>query len=107
MQKKLHIKTGDLVFVIAGKDKGKEGKVLRIDRKSDRVIVENCNMVHKTIKPTAEQPQGGIQKQENYIHISNLMLKDPKLSVPTRIAIKKDDSGKRVRVSKKSGEIIL
>jgi large subunit ribosomal protein L24 len=106
MQKKLHIKKGDTVVVIAGNSKGKEGKVLEVVRESERAIVVGVNMVSKHTKPNAKSPQGGIIKQESTIHVSNLMLKDPKTGKPTRIGRRLDKKGKLVRYSKKSGEEI-
>jgi large subunit ribosomal protein L24 len=106
MQKKLHIKKGDTVVVIAGNSKGKEGKVLEVVRENDRAVVEGVNMVSKHTKPNAKSPQGGIIKQESTIHVSNLMLKDPKTGKPTRIGRRLDKKGKLVRYSKKSGEEI-
>ncbi len=102
---KLHIKKDDTVVVIAGSDKGKTGKVLKVMVSDNRAIVEGVNMVSKSTKPSAKNPQGGIVKQEAPIHISNLSLIDPKSSKATRISIKHD--GKNVvRVAKKSGEEI-
>ena len=106
MQKKSHIKKGDTVVVIAGNSKGQEGKVLEVVREDDRAIVEGVNMVSKHTKPNAKSPQGGIIKQEATIHVSNLMLKDPKTGKPTRIGRRLDKKGKLVRYSKKSGEEI-
>ena len=103
--KKFNIKKGDTVYVNAGNDKGKTGKVLEVLRDKDRVIVEGVNMVSKSTKPSAKYPQGGIIKQEAPIHISNLSLIDPKSGKPTRVSIKHE--GKNViRISKKSGEEI-
>ena len=106
MQKKSHIKKGDTVVVIAGNSKGQEGKVLEVVREDDRAIVEGVNMVSKHTKPNAKSPQGGIIKQEGTIHVSNLMIKDPKTGKPTRIGRRLDKKGKLVRYSKKSGEEI-
>lgn len=106
MQKKLHIKKGDTVVVIAGNYNGKEGKVLEVIRATDKAIVEGVNMVKKHTKPNAAHPQGGIVEKEAPIHISNLMNKDPKTGKPTRIGRKLNDKGKLVRYSKKSGEEI-
>jgi large subunit ribosomal protein L24 len=106
MQKKLHIKKGDSVVVIAGNYKGREGKVLEVIRETERAIVEGVNMVKKHTKPNAKHPQGGIVEQEAPIHISNLLNKDPKSGKPTRIGRKLNDTGKLVRYSKKSGEEI-
>jgi large subunit ribosomal protein L24 len=106
MQKKLHVKKGDTVVVISGNSRGSEGKVLEVVREKDRAIVEGVNLVSKHTKPNAKHPQGGIIKQEASIHVSNLMLKDPKTGKPTRIGRKLDKNGKLVRYSKKSGEEI-
>ncbi|MBN1951850.1 MAG: 50S ribosomal protein L24 [Bacteroidales bacterium] len=106
MQKKLHIKKGDTVFVNAGEYKGQKGRVLEVNRKTDRAIVEGINMISKHTKPNAQNPDGGIIKKEAPIHISNLMLMDPTSGVPTRIGRKENSKGKLVRYSKKSGEEI-
>ncbi len=107
MQKKLHIKRGDTVIVISGNYKGQKGRVLRIIRKTDRAIVEGVNIMKKHTKPNAQNPQGGIIEQEAPIHISNLMLVDPKTGERTRIGRRLDESkGKMIRYSKKSGEEI-
>jgi len=106
MQKKFHIKKGDTVIVITGNYKGQKGRVLEVIRKSDRAIVEGVNMIKKHTKPDAKNPQGGIIEKESSIHISNLMLVDPKTGTPTRIGRKLDDKGNLVRYSKKSGEEI-
>lgn len=105
-QPKMHIKTGDTVLVIAGDDKGKKGKVLSVDISKRRVIVEGLNMVTKHVKPTANSPQGGIEKKEASMHASNLMLVDPKTGDATRIGRKAGENGKLVRYSKKTGEVI-
>ena len=102
---KLHIKKGDTVIVLTGKDKGKKGNVQKVLVKEERAIVEGINMVSKSQKPSAKNPQGGIVKQEAPIHISNLSLIDPKSGKSTRVSIKHD--GKNViRIAKKSGEEI-
>ena len=104
---KLHIKKGDTVKVIAGNSKGSEGKVIEVLIAKNRAIVEGVNMVSKHSKPNAANPQGGIVKQEAPIHISNLMVVDPKSGEATRIGRKRDENtGKLVRYSKKSGEVI-
>jgi len=105
MNKKLHIKKGDLVYVNAGESKGQQGKVLEVFKDKDRAIVEGVNMMSKHTKPNAKYPQGGIIKMEAPIHISNLMLVDPSSGKPTRIGRRVNEkSGKLVRYSKKSGE---
>lgn len=105
MQPKLHIKKGDIVKVIAGNERGQQGKVLSIDRKKMRALVEGLNMISKHTKPNAANPQGGIVKQEAPIHISNLMVIDGKGNA-TKIGRKINDDNKLVRYSKKSGEVI-
>lgn len=106
MSSKLHIKKNDNVFVLSGDDKGKKGKVLKVLVKENRAIVEGLNMVSKSTKPSAKNPQGGIIKKEAPIHISNLSLIDPKTGKPTRVSIVKKEDGKKVRIAKKSGEEI-
>jgi len=99
------IKKGDTVYVNAGNDKGKTGKVLEVIVSKDRAIVEGINMVSKHTKPNSQHPQGGIVKQEAGIHMSNLQLVDPKSGAATRIGYKMDGD-KKVRYAKKSGEEI-
>ncbi len=106
MSVKLHIKKGDTVYVNAGDSKGQQGKVLKVDAQKQRAIVEGVNIVKKATKPNAKNPQGGIIEQEAPIHISNLMLIDPKSGKPTKVGRKLDDKGKLVRYAKKSGEEI-
>jgi|SRR5512138_438061 large subunit ribosomal protein L24 len=105
MQKKINIKKGDTVFVNAGENKGQQGRVLEVIRKTDRAIVEGINLVSKHTKPNAKSPQGGIVKKEASVHISNLMLVDPSSGKPTRVGKRLTDKG-LVRYSKKSGEEI-
>ena len=95
-----------MVLVIAGTSKGKQGKVIKMSAEKNRVFVEGVNMISKHTKPTNENPQGAILKQEASIHISNLMLLDPKTGERTRVGRKKDKTGKLIRFSKKSGEEI-
>jgi large subunit ribosomal protein L24 len=102
--KKFKIKTGDTVKVIAGENKGQEGKVLKVLQDSDKVIVESVNMIKKHLKPSAQNPQGGIQEKEAPIHVSNVALMD-KDGNPTRIRFEVQD-GKKVRVSTKTNEVI-
>jgi len=106
MQKKLHIKKGDTVVVVTGNSRGQKGKVLEVIREKDRAIVEGVNMVKKHTKPNSKSPQGGILEQEASIHISNLMVADPKTGKPTRVGRREDAAGKLVRYAKKSGEEI-
>ena len=102
---KLKIKTGDTVRIIAGDHKGTEGKVVTVDRLKNKAIIEGANMVSKHEKPSAKNPQGGIVKKEAPIHISNLSLIDGKSGDTTRVGFEMRD-GKKVRVSKKSNEVI-
>ncbi len=112
---KLHIKKGDMVLVLAGRSKDTRNsngkfpsphKVLKVFVDEERAIVEGVNIISKCTKPSAKSPQGGIIKQEASIHISNLSLVDPKSGEPTRVAIKRAEDGKKVRIAKKSGEEI-
>ena len=106
MQKKLHIKKGDNVIVISGNYKGKQGRVLEIQKNNYRAIVEGVNMVSKHTKPNNDNPQGGIIKKEASIHISNLLIVDPSTGDATRIGRRLNDKNKLVRYAKKSGEEI-
>ena len=105
MNKKMHIKKGDTVIVIAGESKGMRGRVLRVDYKKDKAIVEGVNMISKHTRPNAKNPNGGIVKKEAPITISNLMYVDSN-NKPTRIGRKVKEDGTIVRFSKKSGEEI-
>ncbi|MEM0928194.1 MAG: 50S ribosomal protein L24 [Pseudomonadota bacterium] len=98
------IKKGDKVVVLAGKDKGAEGEVLKVMPKDDRVLVQGVQMVTKHRKPS-QQSQGGLERMEAPIHVSNVALKDPKDGKPTRIGFEVRD-GKKVRVAKRSGEVL-
>ena len=98
----MRIKKGDRVIVVSGDDKGKRGEILRVIPKEERVIVQGVNMVTRHTRQTASQEGGRIQK-EAPIHVSNVMLVDPKSNEPTRVNIRRDDNGKRIRVAKKSG----
>ncbi|HPH72747.1 MAG TPA: 50S ribosomal protein L24 [Paludibacteraceae bacterium] len=102
----MHIKKGDTVYINTGEDKGKTGRVLKVFVDEKRAIVEGINMVSKSTKPNAKNPQGGIIKKEASLHISNLNVVDPKTGKPTRIGRKKNEEGKLVRYAKKSGEVI-
>ncbi len=103
--KKFRIKKGDTVYVNAGNDKGKTGKVLQMIPDKDRAIVEGINVVSKHEKPSAKHPQGGIIKQEASIHVSNLQLVDPSKGGPTRVGYR-FEGDRKVRYAKKSGEEI-
>ena len=103
---KLYIKKGDNVYVLSGEDRGKTGRVLTVQASKHRAIVEGVNFVTKATKPTAKHPQGGLVKMEAPVHLSNLALIDPKSGKPTRGGFRKNDEGKSVRYSKKSGQEI-
>lgn len=103
---KLHIKKGDTVYVLAGEDKGQQGRVLSVQAAKNRAVVEGINIVSKSTKPSAKHPQGGIVKMEAPIHISNLALIDPKSGKPTRVGVRVNEKGEKVRYAKKSGEEI-
>ncbi len=104
---KLHIKKGDTVYVNTGEDKGKTGRVLKVLVKENRAVVEGINMMTKSVKPSAKNPQGGFVKMEAPIHISNLNPIDPKTGKPTRIGRRESSDGRTfVRYAKKSGEEI-
>ncbi len=102
---KQHIKKGDTVYVLAGEDRGKEGRVLKVLVQKQKAIVEGINMVTKATKPNAQHPQGGLVKMEAPIAISNIALIDPKSGKPTRVSLRREN-GKVIRISKKSGEEI-
>jgi large subunit ribosomal protein L24 len=99
------IKKGDRVVVLAGKDKGRQGAVLRMLPKDERVVVEGLNMVQRHTRPTQADPQGGIKHKEAPLHVSNVALVDPKSGGPTKVGFRVE-GGKKVRFAKKSGEVI-
>ena len=99
------IKKGDRVVVLTGKDKGRQGNVLKVMPKEQRVVVEGLNMVQRHTRPTQGDPQGGIKHKEAALHISNVALVDPKTGGPTKVGFRVED-GKKVRFAKKSGEVI-
>ncbi|WP_081666984.1 50S ribosomal protein L24 [Paenibacillus pinihumi] len=103
---KLHVKKDDNVIVITGKDKGKKGRVIAAYPRENRVLIEGVNIVKKHSRPSQTNPQGGIIEQEAPIHVSNVMLVDPKSGKPTRVGFKVLDNGKKVRIARKSGEVI-
>lgn len=102
---KLKVKSGDLVKVIAGNHKGEQGKILRVFADKNTAIVEGVNMVSKHIKPSAQNPQGGITKKEAPIHISNIALIDPKTKEATKVGYRMEGD-KKVRFSKKSNQVL-
>jgi large subunit ribosomal protein L24 len=105
-QKSFHIKKNDIVKVVAGKDKGKSGKVLRVVYKKDRAIVEKLNMIKRHMKPSQQNRQGGILEKEAPVHISNLMLICAKCTDPTRVGYRILEDNKKVRFCKKCNEVI-
>lgn len=105
-QNKLHVKTGDTVVVISGKDKGKQGKIIAALPKKERVIVEGVNVVKRHTKPSQKNPQGGIIEKEAPIHASNVMILDPETKAPTRIKKQVLENGTKVRASVKSGAVL-
>ena len=105
-QQKLHIRRGDMVKVIAGNDKGRTGRILEMLVSKNRAVVEGVNIVTKHVKPSAERPEGGIEKTEGSVHISNLQLIDPASGEAARTGRKLNEKGKLQRYSKKTGEFI-
>ena len=101
-----HIKKGDTVVVVAGKERGKRGRVLRVLPEKNRVVVERINMIKKHQRPTQALRQGGIIEREGAIHLSNVMLVDPTSDKPTRIGVRALSEDRKVRLARKSGEII-
>lgn len=102
----MKVKKGDKVQVIAGKDKGKQGTILRSVPTRNRVVVEGCGIVKKAVRPTQQNPQGGIITIEAPIHVSNVMLICPECKQPTRVNHRRDENGRKVRVCKKCGKDI-
>jgi large subunit ribosomal protein L24 len=103
---KLHVRSGDTVKVISGNAKGETGVIKKVIVEKLRATVEGINMITKHVKPNAQNPQGSIEKKEGAIHISNLMVVDPKTGEPTRTGRKADDKGKLQRFSKKTGNFL-
>ena len=106
IENKCHIKINDKVKVLSGKDRGKIGKVKKLDRKKNRVLVENVNIVKRHLRPSAQHRQGGIVESEASIHLSNVILMCNKCVAPVRIKMKRLEDGKKVRVCRKCSEII-
>lgn len=105
MEKHYHVKKNDLVMVTAGKDKGKTGKVLRIVKKKDRLIVEKINVIKRHVKPS-QKSKGGIMERESPIHLSNVMIYCEKCSKPVRVGKKTLEDGRKIRFCKKCEEAI-
>ena len=101
-----HVRKGDTVVVVAGKERGKRGKVVRVDPAEGRVLVERLNMMKKHQRPTQKLRQGGIIEREAPLHLSNVMLLDPRTDKPTRVGVRLLADGKKARIARKSGEII-
>jgi large subunit ribosomal protein L24 len=101
-----NIRKDDKVKILTGKDKGKIGKVLKVDRKKERVLVENINMITRHVRPSAQNRQGGMVKSEAAVHLSNVMLMCNKCMTPVRIKMKYLEDGKKVRVCRKCSENI-
>ncbi len=101
----MHIRKGDTIVVVAGKEKGKRGKVLRLLTKTDRVLIERVMMVKRHTKPSQKHPHGGIVEKEGSIDISNVRLYCPKCAKPVRTSIRVRDDGKKQRLCRKCGEV--
>ena len=105
--KKVKLKKDDVVVVVAGKDRGKQGRVLRVYPATQRVLVERVNQVKKHLRPNpAKNIAGGVSERESTIHISNVMLLDPEKNAPTRIGRRRTEDGRAERVAKKSGAVL-
>ena len=102
----MHVVKNDMVKILSGKYSGKTGKFLKVYRDKNRLIVEGVNIIKKHTKPSQKNPQGGIVEKESSIHISNVMVIDPKTNEPTRVGYKFLEDGTKVRISKKSGEML-
>jgi len=103
---KVHIRKNDIVKVITGREKGKVGRVLKVDRESGRIVVEKLNMVKRHIKPGKTHPQGGIVEKEAPLAFSNVLVMCDKCNKPTRIGMVQDPGGKRARVCKRCGDVL-
>ncbi len=102
----MHVVKNDTVKILTGKYSGKTGKVLKVFPDQNRLIVEGINIIKKHTKPSQKSPQGGIIEKESTIHVSNVMVIDPKTNEPTRVGYKFLEDGTKVRISKKSGEML-
>ena len=103
---KVHVRKGDTVVVVAGKDRGKRGKVLSVLPERSRVVVEKINLIKKHQRPTQKLRRGGVIERESPIHVSNVMLVDPRSDRPTRTGFRELSDGKKVRIARRSGEIL-
>jgi len=101
-----HVRKGDMVIVVSGKERGKRGRVLRVIPEKSRVVVERINLIKKHQRPTQKIRQGGIIEREGSIHLSNVMIVDPTSGKPTRVGSRALGDGKKVRVARRSGEIL-
>ena len=102
----MKLRKGDEVVVVSGEDRGKQGKVLKVFRDKDRVVVEGINFIRRHTRPSPSNPQGGIVEREAGVHVSNVMLVDPRSGRPTRVGARIHEDGTRDRVARKSGEIL-
>jgi len=100
------IKKGDRVVVLSGKDKGKHGEVIENIPKDGKVIVKGINMMTRHVKPSQADPQGGLKRAEAPMHVSKVAIEDPKTGKATRVGFRVNDDGTKVRVAKRSGEVI-
>lgn len=105
-RRRFHIRAGDTVYVVAGKEKGKTGKVLRIDRDAEKAFVEKLNIIKRHSRPTQKNPGGGIIEKEAGIHVSNLMLYDSEKEGPVKVGYRTGEDGKKVRYNRKTGKEI-
>ena len=105
-KRKFHIKAGDTVYVVAGREKGKTGKALRIDRDAEKAFVEKLNIIKRHSRPTQKNPGGGIIEKEAGIHVSNLMLYDSESGKPAKVGYRIGEDGGKVRYNRKTGKEI-
>jgi len=103
---RIRIRRGDVVMVVAGADKGQQGKILRLLLEDDQVVVEGVNLVYRHVRRSQQNPQGGRVRREAPIHISNVMVMDPEQNVPTRVGRTENDEGRLTRVARKSGAVL-
>ena len=101
-----HVKKGDTVMVVAGNDRGRTGEVLRVDARRGKVLVQGVNRVYRHLRPSRQNPQGGRIQKEMPIDLSNVQPVDPKTNQPTRVGFRREADGSKVRVSKRSGEVL-